>query len=48
MSRDKAELMRESRKRKRDAGLVSYRRDVKPEHVPKLDKLLAKLNGANC
>ena len=47
MPKDKGLLMKEGRARRREKGLVSYRRDVKPDHVAKLDKLLAKLNGAN-
>lgn len=43
MNKPNAQSNRESRKRVKDSGLVSYRRNVNPDHVPELDKQLEKL-----
>lgn len=40
------ERQRRLRQRRKEAGLVDYRRAVTPEQAKALDELLAKLSGA--
>lgn len=43
MESKKAAGMRKVRQRRKDKGLISFRRDVKPEHKPKINKYIDKL-----